>query len=239
MTSRVLNIIVIKRRAKPPTPDPRQDPNHPDHSRRLQGRVTEYLINLGDGQGGVRLRGVSEDLQAITTEAWLRAKTAVEGYLEAAAKLLVYLIAALSGNLTQAAAFVLMALLLCSAGLLALSNHNAKSFRMHGRVAAPTTPDDGQDYDGGDARDGGGGGHGGGGGGGNGGGRDGRHGPGPGPWPQGSPPYPHGGSEKSTASWPSTSSMSAPGGLDDWAEKGQVGAPLADSYPFDASADYS
>src|SRR6201999_2830327 len=106
--------------------------------------------------------------------------------LEAAAKLLVYLIAALSGNLTQAAAFVLMALLLCSAGLLALSNHNAKSFRMHGRVAAPTTPDDGQDYDGGDARDGGGGG--GHGGRGNGGGRAGRHGRGHWPWPKGRTP---------------------------------------------------
>lgn len=77
-------------------------------------------------------------LQAITTSAWLAAPTHVEGYLEAAAKLLVYLVAALSGNMSQAGALVFMGLLLVTAGLLGLSNAHAKSFRMHGRIAAPT-----------------------------------------------------------------------------------------------------
>ena len=79
-------------------------------------------------------------LQAITTSAWLAAPTHVEGYLEAAAKLLVYLVAALSGNMSQAGALVFMALLLVTAGLLGLSNAHAKSFRMHGRIAAPSGP---------------------------------------------------------------------------------------------------
>lgn len=77
-------------------------------------------------------------MQAITTSAWLAAPTHAEGYLEAAAKLIVYLVAALSGNMSQAGALVFMALLLVTAGLLGLSNAHAKSFRMHGRIAAPT-----------------------------------------------------------------------------------------------------
>jgi hypothetical protein len=223
MFSRILNIIVIKRRSMPQPRDPTLDPNHPDHSQRLTNRLTEYLVNFGDGKGGVRLRGMSDDLQAITTEAWLRAKTNVEGYLEASAKLIVYLTASLSGNMHQAGAILLMVTLLVSAGLLALSNHNAKSFRMHGRVAAPTTPN---------FNDGTG---------------DGKDGMQHGAWVPGSPPYPHGhkgdepkgpGSDKSTTSWPN-SSVSGPEPLDDWAEKGQVGAPLRESYPFDESVDYS
>lgn len=214
MISRVLNVWVIKQRAKPPPHDPTRDPSHPDHSRQLQSRLTEYVVNLGDGRGGVRLRGMSDDLQAITAEAWLRGKTHVDGYLEATAKLLVYIVAALSGNLTQAGAIALMLLLLVSAGLLALSNAHAKSFRMHGRVAAPTTPD--ASSDGGDRSDG----------------REEK------PWPKGSPPYPHGGSDQSTGTWP-PSSASGVDGLADWAEKGQVGGAVQDPYPFDNSVDYS
>lgn len=125
MLSRILNIWVIKQRAKPIS---RQDfaGNHP----------TEWTIDLGLGRR-VLLRGQACDLQAITTQAWLRSKTNLDGYFEAASKLIVYLVATFSGNLTQAGAMVFMALLIVSAGLLGLSNAQATEFRTHGRIARP------------------------------------------------------------------------------------------------------
>ncbi|KAK8024163.1 hypothetical protein PG993_012229 [Apiospora rasikravindrae] len=177
MLSRVLNIWVIKQRAKlqpalpkdgitkkpPPPPPPRRRsdaavssstttassddeddddddtpsaaPHHlPEH---LGDVLTSYLVDLGAGRT-VCLRGLADDLQAITTTTWLAAKTHVDGYLEAAAKLIVYVVAAFSGNMSQAGGIIFMALLLLTAGLLGLSNAHAKTLRMHGRVAAPT-----------------------------------------------------------------------------------------------------
>lgn len=99
--------------------------------------MTECIVSLGDGNSSVKLRGTPDDLRAVTTDTWLRRKTAIEGYLEAAAKLIVFLVAAVSGNMTQAGAIVMMALLLTTAGLLALSNANAKAFSVNGRMAMP------------------------------------------------------------------------------------------------------
>ncbi|ORY67678.1 uncharacterized protein BCR38DRAFT_483290 [Pseudomassariella vexata] len=130
MLSRVLNIWVIKQRSKPPQPTPA----NPDVSNML----TEYLVDLGHGRA-VSLRGMADDLQAITTSTWLRTKTHIDGYLEAMAKLIVYVVAAFSGNMTQIGAIIFMGLLLITAGLLGLSNSHAKTFQMHGRIAAPTS----------------------------------------------------------------------------------------------------
>ncbi|KAF5005668.1 hypothetical protein FDECE_7902 [Fusarium decemcellulare] len=124
--SRILNIWAIKHRTNPTTFGPH------DH------RVTEYLIDLGAGHT-VRLRGLDADLQALVSHSWLRQQSRIDGYLEAAAKLMVYLSAALGGNMTQAGAIVLVGLLLVSAALLGLSNAHARGFRMHGRYALPET----------------------------------------------------------------------------------------------------
>ena len=167
MVSRILNILIIKRRCRPE-----------NHDSALQGggggtgitsssspaamsakaqeleslhsldkelvddstaqRLTEYNFDLGEGQS-VLLRGLASDLEALTTQVWMRAKDHLDEYLEASAKLIVHLVASLSGNVSQAGGFLLMALLLVSAGLLGLSNGHAKSFRMHGCVVrAPT-----------------------------------------------------------------------------------------------------
>lgn len=130
MVSRLLNIWVIKQRAKPPQPEP---PN-PDVSHML----TQYLVDLGNGRS-VCLRGMADDLQAITTSSWLHTKTHIDGYLEAMAKLIVYVVAAFSGNMSQVGGIIFMGLLLVTAGLLGLSNAHAKTFKMHGRLAAPTS----------------------------------------------------------------------------------------------------
>ncbi|KAK4060460.1 uncharacterized protein Triagg1_10779 [Trichoderma aggressivum f. europaeum] len=100
--------------------------------KRQDSSMTQYTIDWGDNRR-VILKGEDADLRAVTTEAWLRAKTTLEGYLEAMSKLIVYMVASLSGNLSQAGAVVLMALLLVSAGLLGLSNAHATSMQMHGR----------------------------------------------------------------------------------------------------------
>ncbi|KAI1124838.1 hypothetical protein F5Y10DRAFT_20400 [Nemania abortiva] len=132
MLSRILNIWIIKQRTNWPKPKPPEGtPNDPNP-------LTQYVIDLGRGRV-VCLRGLASDLQAITTTKWLRDQTHVEGYLEAAAKLTVYLVAAFSGNLTQIGSIIFLGLLLITAGLLGLSNAHAKAFSMYGRLAAPTT----------------------------------------------------------------------------------------------------
>ncbi|QYT00454.1 hypothetical protein H0G86_007535 [Trichoderma simmonsii] len=162
MVSRLANIWAIKERARPggspppplppldydekpksppppPSPPPpaavgesKQSLALPLTFKRQDSSMTQYTIDWGDNRR-VILKGEDADLRAVTTEAWLRAKTTLEGYLEAMSKLIVYMVASLSGNLSQAGAVVLMSLLLVSAGLLGLSNAHATSMQMHGR----------------------------------------------------------------------------------------------------------
>lgn len=193
MLSRILNIWVIKQRSKPP----HREPPNPDVSHLL----TQYLVDLGNGRF-VCLRGLADDLQAITTSSWLSAKTHMDGYLEAMAKLIVYVVAAFSGNMSQVGGIIFMGLLLVTAGLLGLSNAHAKTFQMHGRLAAPTSERL--------------------------------------PYPPDRPPYPHsrdhfsGSDGTGSVSFPTTTQRTDTGltAMSDWAEKGQVGAPLRDSHPF-------
>ncbi|OIW31228.1 hypothetical protein CONLIGDRAFT_306516 [Coniochaeta ligniaria NRRL 30616] len=208
MLARVLNIWVIKQRSRPspphhrhPQPPSSSPSSSPDKSPDPSHRLTEYLVSLDSAYPSkIRLRGTPDDLAAITSQAWLRAKTHVEGYLEAAAKLIVYLVACLSGNMTQVGALIFMGLLLVSAGLLALSNAHAKGYRMNGRVAAVLPEgDEGEKRK---AIEG----------------------------VRGDPPYPvkrgEGGGEEEdgkTSSWPGSSDVSGYTGMDDWAEKGRVG----------------
>ncbi|KAI5467929.1 hypothetical protein BGZ63DRAFT_419592 [Mariannaea sp. PMI_226] len=123
--SRLLNIWAIKNRT-----EKIEESAGPlvDHS------ITEYSIDLGGGTI-VRLRGQDADLQAVTTKTWVRAQSVLDGYLEAVAKMMVYLVAGLSGNMTQVGALTFMALLLVSAMLLGLSNAHAKGIRIGGRYA--------------------------------------------------------------------------------------------------------
>ncbi|KXH42285.1 hypothetical protein CSAL01_11561, partial [Colletotrichum salicis] len=149
ITSRLLNIYIIKQRTPPPAPPP--PPPHPPapapapsafftSTRNSNGNgngvipPSEYLIPLTPTLK-IRMRGPADDLAALTTDAWLLAKTAVQGYLEATAKLAVYVVAIFSGNVSQAGNIVMLVLLLGSAGLLGLSNGFMKGVRGKGRVA--------------------------------------------------------------------------------------------------------
>ncbi|EXF79640.1 hypothetical protein CFIO01_13746, partial [Colletotrichum fioriniae PJ7] len=151
ITSRLLNIYIIKQRtppppgpapAAPPTPFFTSDGNGGIAISSLPPKLTEYLIPLTPSLK-IRMRGPADDLAALTTDAWLLAKTAAQGYLEATAKLAVYVVAIFSGNVSQAGNLVLLVLLLGSAGLLGLSNGCMKGVRGKGRVARVWHGDDG------------------------------------------------------------------------------------------------
>lgn len=105
-----------------------------------------WWVNLDDDRW-ICLRGLRHDLEAITTGTWMRAKTHVEDYMEGIAKLIVYLVAVFSGNLTQTGDIVLMVLLLTSGGLLAMSNAYARTFHMNGRTACHHGPAERDDSD--------------------------------------------------------------------------------------------
>ncbi|KAH8201991.1 hypothetical protein TruAng_003834 [Truncatella angustata] len=199
MLSRLLNIWVIKQRSRPKQPIPPD----PDASH----MITQYLVDLGNGRS-VCLRGMADDLQSITTSTWLRNKTHIEGYLEAMATLIVYLVAAFSGNMTQVGGIIFMALLLVTAGLLGLSNAHARTLKMHGRLAAPTSERLA--------------------------------------YPPDKLPYPRsrttfsGSVGTGSLSFPATTQRTDTGltAMSDWAEKGQVGAPMRESHPFGHHVDY-
>lgn len=144
MVSRILNITVIKSRSKPKPPHLPSPFSFPT-SDQAPPRFTQYTITLNPTTS-VILRGLSSDLYALTTTVWLRPKSHIEGYLEAIAKVLVYLVASISGNATQAGNMVLLALLLVSAGLLALSNARQQGLLNGGRVVAPSSGDKNHEY---------------------------------------------------------------------------------------------
>lgn len=219
MVSRILNIFVIKQRTrqKPQVlPPPFSQPIQPNRN-----RITQYIIDINP-ETTVILRGLSADLQALTTTVWLRPKTHVEGYLEATAKVLVYLVAACSGNATQAGNLVMLALVLASAGLLALSNAQVKGLRNGGRLVAPSPPED--KFTGG-----------------GGGGRSGR---------SGRCSHVSGGNSAAdrrrsarrrremTEAWPLSSHLSSLHGVEDDAEKGQAGDVFGTSYIGDDPVGY-
>ncbi|KAK4145059.1 uncharacterized protein C8A04DRAFT_27309 [Dichotomopilus funicola] len=127
---------------------PKQRPQSPSRRNRTRGgrmsfsgtreRISQFIVRITDAEQRsiVRLRGKASHIKEITSQRWLRKKTSLEGYFEAAGKLLVYLVAAFSGNMTQVGGFIMMCLLLISAGLLALSNSKAKKIVVNGLEVA-------------------------------------------------------------------------------------------------------
>lgn len=122
MVSRALNVYIIRARTKPRPAIPQTPDVHQNWWVHTDGR-------------NICLRGHSHDLDAITTGVWMRNKTHIEGYMEATAKIIVYLVAIFSGNTFQSGDIILLVLLSSSAALLALSNAHSSSFNMNGRVA--------------------------------------------------------------------------------------------------------
>lgn len=126
MLSRAINVWIIRQRTKEVPETPKTENAHEN-----------WWIVLGDNRS-ICLRGLAHDLAAITTGEWMRAKTIIEGYLEAMAKLIVFMVGILSGNVYQTGDIIFIILLLSSAGLLALSNAHTSTFNMNGRMAEVT-----------------------------------------------------------------------------------------------------
>ena len=66
-------------------------------------------------------------MESLLSGSWMREKTNVEGYLEAMSKILVYGVAAVSGNMKQTGNIILGGLLVVSAATLALANSERAS----------------------------------------------------------------------------------------------------------------
>lgn len=121
ITSRALNTIVIKRRTQlgwkgKPEPGVRGD-----------------LLILLSQDRWVRLRGLVDDLKAVTSGQWLREQSTVENFASACATLLVYLSAALAYNASTVGSLFIGTLLLVSAALLGLCNSLTDDLHMFGR----------------------------------------------------------------------------------------------------------
>lgn len=118
--ARTVNAIVIKRRSVPGWKGVKEP-----------GVKGDLLILLSQDRW-VRLQGPVDALKAVTAGQWLRDTTFWESSLTALATLLIYINAVVTANASQAGQIAILALLLLSVGLLAVSNELQESLYMHG-----------------------------------------------------------------------------------------------------------
>ena len=120
--ARFCNVCVIRRRYVPGWkgfPEP--------------GVMGDTLVLLSQDRW-IRLKGLVDDLKAVTSGQWLRDMEFLESSVVAAATLVVYLAAALASNASQLGKLISLALLLVSVGLLAIGNEVMDELQMHGRT---------------------------------------------------------------------------------------------------------
>lgn len=128
IASRLCNVIVIRRRAKPGW-----------HGEKEPNKYDDLLILLSQDRW-IRIKGEVDHLKAITSGQWLRDQRTFEGWATALATMVVYLAAALVSNATRFGQALIITLLAGSVGLLAVTNSTTYSLVMHGhmlRVVAP------------------------------------------------------------------------------------------------------
>ena len=127
--ARTVNAIVIKRRSVPGWKGVKEP-----------GVKGDLLILLSQDRW-VRLQGPVDALKAVTAGQWLRETTFWESSLTAIATLLIYINAVVTANASQAGQITILALLLLSVGLLAVSNELQESLYMHGcRIQVDSKP---------------------------------------------------------------------------------------------------
>ena len=120
--ARLLNIVIIRRRAQPGW-----------FGAKEPGIQGDLIILLSQDRW-VRMRGPVDDLKAVTSGQWLREPTFIESSVTALATVLVYLDAALASNVDQTGKLIFLILLIASAGMLAIANETTDALQMHGRV---------------------------------------------------------------------------------------------------------
>lgn len=122
MLARFCNVVVLRRRSKigwKGIPEP--------------GVYGDLLILLSQDRW-IRMRGLVDDLKAVTSGQWLRDTRPLEEFVITTTTMLVYLAAALASNSTTAGNLILLLLLLISAALLELINGLSTGQRLYGRV---------------------------------------------------------------------------------------------------------
>ncbi|KAF8509244.1 hypothetical protein JB92DRAFT_2792396 [Gautieria morchelliformis] len=126
MLARLLNVVVIKRRSMPGWKGAEE-----------KGPPGDLLVTLSQDRW-VRMRGLVDDLKAVTAGQWLRDETTVEGFATGFATLLVYVSAAVASNASTVGNLLIGCLLLISVALLGLCNSLTKNLRMFNRVVFTT-----------------------------------------------------------------------------------------------------
>jgi hypothetical protein len=116
--TRLLNVVVIKRRSTPGWKGAEE-----------KGVRGDLLVTLSQDRW-MRMRGLVDDLKAVTAGQWLLDKTTDEGFATGFATLLVYVSAAVAGNASTFGGLLTGSLLLISAALLGLRNSMTKNIRM-------------------------------------------------------------------------------------------------------------
>jgi hypothetical protein len=122
VVARVLSIFVVRRRVQ----------RGGSWSGAKEPDVTSDLLVLASQDRWFRIKGLVNDVKAVTSGQWTADPTFAESCAISLATLLVYVTAALAANNTQAGNIILVALLLLNTGLLALANDKTKTLTMHG-----------------------------------------------------------------------------------------------------------
>jgi len=122
MLARLLNVVVIKRRTVIGWKGAKEE-----------GVEGDLMILLSQDRW-IRMRGLVDDLKAVTSGEWLRDETSIEGFATAFATLLVYLSAALASNASTVGSLIIAGLLLVSVALLGLCNSMTEKFQMFSRI---------------------------------------------------------------------------------------------------------
>ena len=123
MLARLLNVIVIKRRAKLGWKGYREE----------QGTRGDLIILLSQDRW-VRLRGYVNDQKIVTSGSWLADMTLLDIIATNFGIVLTYLSPALSSNATTTGNVLICGLLLASAALLGICNMATEDLRMYGRT---------------------------------------------------------------------------------------------------------
>lgn len=119
---RLLNVLVMRRRARQ------------GWSGKLEPGVEGELFVLMSQDRWVRIRGMVDDIKAVTSGQWLADMTPVQGIVVAAATVLMYVDAALASNLQDLSKILLIVLLIGTAGLLEVTNAATNNQIMHKRI---------------------------------------------------------------------------------------------------------
>ena len=120
--ARFLNVLIIRWR------------NVPGWKGASEPGVHGDLLVLVSQDKWIRIRGLVDDLKAVTSGQWLRDKSGIDEFNATCATVIVYLAAALAINASTEGRLSLLFLPIFSVMLLEWSNATATNFQMHGRA---------------------------------------------------------------------------------------------------------